>query len=1094
MAVVVIAVSGTVQGQEIEGTKVAIGLTDLFNEAQALVGYRYFDQEPSTLGYGWVGFDAASGVYFVPEDATGMVGQVFMHCPWRGGKGTAFADYLLNLPKTTRIRLRFEIGIRPTAKKTDGVTYRVRAGNKMLFEQHCRWKEFRPFEVDLSEFAGTQIALRLEVDPGPARDTTDDWSLWRKVEILAGSEVEIAAAKARAEAEAAKRRAADLERGQRLAEVSLAPLTSHRNDSICPGVLHPTKVTTREDDGAYVFSCVGDERIEYRFAPKEGLLSGVSVSVNDQALKPAPFYGGPRIHLDGRDFAAPTRSLQAELVAAKRDGVKVTCRYRYTNSETESSTRLTVVLWPEGKSLGLEVRGEPDGASGFLAKPYLGHPVPAAFAAGGPAVWRREGVYVSTVADVTRSEASVVGRDGVTYTPLTNGKRNAMHDYLYLTVTSRYEETLPNITHSPSPFLGELAHRLVLDVWGGAFADNERWLKEIAAYGIDGFLIIKHVWQRDGYDRSYPNTIPANAAQGGDENLKRLSLAAQRLGHRFCVHENYYDYYPNAEAFKAADCALDPAGKPQRGWDRGPVVASILKPSKLMEYVRVFSPEIKRRYECNAAYHDIMPTTRVDFDANVADAGKLRVTDEYTRQLCDYDRELFGGPVVFEAASPRMAGVYDGGCNHGVDTYRTPVAVAYEVLKVHPKMSEHGFGYYERWLPWGYGPGWGTYVMTDRELDKYRAYEIAFGRTGFIGQQLMKHPHGVVREYYLMQALGRAYTGRLVEHIRYQVDDKWVDAGTAARYGELARLNVEYEDGQQVYVNLADSTLEVQGQKLPQFGMLTVGPRAQAWTALRDGQICDYAAYGDLIYVDARSHVWQPPTAPPPIEPSVAAVKDVGGRQFELTVNWKVARKPQRDYTIFWHFKRDGKIAFQRDHKPARPATTWQVGETVTDGPLSVTVEDDANVTVYDIVVGLYDKQGRAPLVRGANELRIGRLLVKRDGGRATAVSYEPTPPDRTPGTDPQEYLKGANVARKVIDFGEVATNGAVVLRKAGARREIVPVPVGESMTIGLRGKTGSLRCLNGEGQDLPPPAVTRRNGKMWFRTQPEAAKYILAP
>jgi len=1033
-------------------------------------------------------------VYFVPEE-TPDGAQVFMHCPWRPGPGVAFADYSLNLPATDRVRLQCEIGLRAGARGTDGVTYRVKDGTTTLFEKHCTWKEFRPFEGSLAGNAGKDATLRLEVDPGPARNSTDDWSLWRNVLLLAGTDEQIAASKARAEAEAAKLRAADVERGRTLAEISLLPLTAHRSDSVCPSVLRPTKLSVSKEGDLYVFRCRGDQVIEYRFDPRQSLLTGVAVLVDGTPLDPSPFFGGPRVYLDGREFSTPTKSLGTELTEAQLAGQKLTCAYRYTNPETGSTATLTAILWPEGKSLGMEVRGEPDRFSGFTAKPYGGREVPTPFAVGGPPVWRREGVYVSTVADVMASDASGVGRDGVTYTPLTNSKRNAMRDRFYLTVAGRYEETLSNLTHQPSPSLADLAHRVVLDGWNGPFADDEKWLQDMAAYSVTGFLMIKHVWQRDGYDQTYPNVMPANAAQGGDKALRSLSLAAQKLGHRFCVHENFYDYYPNAEAFRQEDCALDTQGKTIPGWDNGTVRAVILKPSKLMDYAHEFTPEVKRRYECDAAYHDIMPTWHVDFDANAPHAGKVRVTHEQTRALCDFDRRLFGGPVVFEAADPTLAGVYDGGSNHGVDTYTTPVAVAYELLKVHPRMSNHGFGYYERWLPWGYGPGWGTYVMTDRELDKYRAYQVAFGRTGFVGQQLMKHPHGVVREYHLMQAFARAYAGKLVQHLQYRVDGQWVDAGTAARYGQFDALHVEYEGGQHVYVNLAAAPVQVDRHQLPQYGVLTFGPRAEAWTARRDSQVCDFAKYDDVTYADARSHVWQLPATLPPVEPTVTEPKQPGGqgKEFELTVNWKVSRKLDRDYTLFWHFRHNGKIEFQADHKPNKPTTNWQVNETVVDGPIRLSVKDDADATGYDFVVGMYDADGRVPLVRGADEVVIGRLAVKREGAEATSVTLEPTAPDRTPGADPQEYRAGANTARNVLDFGALATNGAVVMRSTKQGRELTPVPIGAVMTLGLAGEVRQVLAVGAQGRPLPAPKRSRHGGKTWFDTTAEAEGYRAA-
>lgn len=1073
-----------------DATSVELGTTNLLEAVSPTVGYVCDGQPEAILGEGWTGFDDVSGVWFSPKRIDGKLNELFMHCPYRQSTGAAFANFPIRLPDTSRVRFAFMIALRASATGSDGVTYRVKADGKTLFDQHCTWKEFRSFEVDLTPYAGKTVSLRLEVDPGPKREPREDWSLWREMRLLVGNDRQLAEARARLEARLALARAQAIQKGAELADESLLQLSSLDSDSARPSLLHPVENSMHRDGNKYLFTCKGDETIEYGFDPSEGLLAGLSVSVDGRTLSPPPFTGGPRIFLGGKEHATPTTRLTTTLLDAIVTDQRLTCRYRFTHTESGESTLLTATLWATGKSLALEVASDGTSMTGFHAKPYGGREVPTAFAVGGAPHWRDEGVYLATVADLMQSEASNVGSIGTKYSPLTDGSRNPMHDTFYLTVSSRYEETLANVTHRPSPFLDDLSRRLVLDAWRGQFADDQAWLEEMADYGVNSFLIIKHVWQRDGYDRTYPNVMPANAAQGGDNALRELSLAAQKIGHRFCVHENFYDYYPNAEDFLAEHCALDSSGKPQRGWDRGPVVASILKPSLLMQYARKFSPEVKRRYDCDAAYHDIMPTWRVDFDADIPQAGKIRITHEATRDLCDFDRQLFGGPVVFEAATAAMAGVYDGGCNHGTGTYKTPVAAAYELLKVHPKMSNHGFGYYERWLPWGYNAGWSRYVMTDRELDKYRAYQVAFGRTGFIGQQLMLYPHALVREYHLMQAFARAYTGRRAEQIRYRMDNRWVDAGTAARFGEFHAIHVRYEGGQNVYVNLADKPLQLEEHVLPPFGMLTTGARSAAWTATRDGQICDYATYDDVTYVDARSHIWQVPPGEAPILPSVADFNYDGGDTFTLSVKWKVGRKLDRDYSVFWHFRHDGLIRLQRDFQPKPKASQWELGDEIVTGPYHLALQPDSPAGTYSLVVGLYDKQGRAALLGNAEELQVGHLTVTRQNGRTKSIQLESTTPIGPPGTLQEPYLEGMNADRKVIDFGALATNGALVATKTADGRKLTPVPIGEVMTVGLPGHVG-VKVIGADGSPQTPPQLRHDGGKTWFETSPDAKYYL---
>ncbi len=1078
---------------------VPVGVTNLLDDPACAVGFQRDGEKPFLLGWRWTGFDSPSGVYFVPERRGGRA-QVFMHCPWRKGPGVAFADFPLRLPQTKRIQLRVRCGLRPTAPHSDGVTYRVKMNGQTVWEANGAWKKPRAFAIDLSRFAGQEATLRLEVDPGPKRETRDDWSVWSGAEILAGSEAEIAAARARRARERAQRRRRAFEAAAKLADADLAPFARGDAASSRPSAASPVRNTLSYDGDACVMLCQArDETIAYRFAPKQGLLAGLSVRVNGRELKPAPFKGGAHVVLDDRRYAPCNRRVAARLESARVEDGWLVCRYRYSAAGAKQTARLTARLRAEGKSLALALEGEANRFDGFEVQTAGGESVPTPFCTGPAPAYRREGVYASAFADLWRSDASRVGGSSARtyYSPLTNGRRRALRDTFYLTVSRRYEETLPNIPHQPSPFLRELARRVVMDVWRGAFADDERWLRGLARYRVNSFLIIKHVWQRDGYDRTYPNTMPANAAQGGDAALRRLSLTAQKLGHRFCVHENYYDYYPNAEAFRPEHCALFPNGKPQLGWNNGAYRARILKPSLLMEYVRRFSPEIKRRYDCNAAYHDIMPTWRVDFDARAPGAGMIRRTHEYTKQLCDYDRRLFGGPVVFEAASAAMAGVYDGGCNHGRDTWRTPVVVAFELLKVHPKMSNHGFGYYERWLPWGYSSGWSTYVMTDRELDHYRATVVAFGRTGFIGQQLRRHPHALVREYHLMQAFGRAYTGRELRRLAYYVESDgwrgWVDAATARRLGGWRGLRATYEGGQQVFVNFGDSDWRVAGRALPRYGALTIGPRATAYTARVDGQIADFAAYDDVTYVDARSHQWLPPPTPPPITPSLGAWKDRGDGTFDLTIDWLPRRRLTRDRLVFWHFKDEPRILFQSDHRPPRPTTQWRPGEVVRDGPRRIKVPTTQSETRYAVVVGLYDKTGREPLLRGSNQVCVATLRVARRGGKVVNIAFEKcSEPQWAPGTDRAAYLEGANVRKRVLDFGDLATNGAVVCWRGRGRVETTPVPTGEPMRVGVAGSYKSVVALDAEGHALAPLASRFAGGKTWFDAPKDAVKILL--
>jgi hypothetical protein len=603
-------------------TNVPLGVTDLLSDPACTVSYRLDGRPPGgrdgeavTLGWRWTGYDNDSGVYFVVEPIGPDRNQIFMHCPWAKGPGVTDAGFPVKLPAGAPIRLEVKTALRESETHSDGVTYRVLVDGKAVWENLCTWKAWRDFSIDLSAYAGRTVNLTLEVDPGPARVSTEDWSLWGKAVLVAGTDAQVAAAKAASDKLLAARAQRELATATKLADADLSAFS--RGDVLDPrpSTAAPVKNSVTRQGSVYLLTCRGaDETVEYRFDPAAGLLGGLKVAVNGKLLDPQPYSAEFRMLLGEKTVDFPSASVKMNLVSATLDGTALLCRYEFraagATAGADDVAPLTARLRPEGKSLVLSFEGPP---SRFLriVLATAGHDVQTTFGLG-QIRYSPQGFYLGHFVDVWQSNASGIGNsDLVDYQPLTDGTRRPLKDTFYLTVSSRYEEVLPNIPNKPSPFLEDLSGRVVLDGWGGSFAENEQWLRDMARYGVDHFMMIKHVWQRDGYDQSYPDTMPANKAQGGDAPLRSLSLAAQQIGHRFCVHENYYDYYPNAEDFHKEDCALNSVGGTFNGWWNGSVQAVILKPSKLMDYVRRFSPQIKQAYDCDASYHDIMPTWNV---------------------------------------------------------------------------------------------------------------------------------------------------------------------------------------------------------------------------------------------------------------------------------------------------------------------------------------------------------------------------------------------------------------------------------------------------------------------------------------------------
>jgi hypothetical protein len=203
-------------------------------------------------------------------------------------------------------------------------------------------------------------------------------------------------------------------------------------------------------------------------------------------------------------------------------------------------------------------------------------------------------------------------------------------------------------------------------------------------------------------------------------------------------------------------------------------------------------------------------------------------------------------------------------------------------------------------------------------------------------------------------------------------------------------------------------------------------------------------------------------------------------------VNWKVGRTLPKDYIIFVHFIAGDKIVFQADHAPAKPTSQWQVGDTFTDGPIPIPVPAKDSNQEYEFHVGLYNADGRVPLVNGSLGELLAHVEVERDGDKVTKISFKPATQQPTPGVDPAPYLEGANRGRKVVDFGPVATNGAVVLRKTANGLDLIPVPLGEPMRVGVAGK---YRAASVAGKPLQS---TIEGGKLWFEVPAGAEKVVV--
>jgi len=88
-------------------------------------------------------------------------------------------------------------------------------------------------------------------------------------------------------------------------------------------------------------------------------------------------------------------------------------------------------------------------------------------------------------------------------------------------------------------------------------------LKNLKKSGIEKVYMHLDGWGKTGYDRQHPDIFPPCEKCGGPEGMKRLSETARELGYRFGIHDQYRDYYFDADTFDLNNVTVDCDGKYQ---------------------------------------------------------------------------------------------------------------------------------------------------------------------------------------------------------------------------------------------------------------------------------------------------------------------------------------------------------------------------------------------------------------------------------------------------------------------------------------------------------------------------------------------------
>jgi len=397
----------------------------------------------------------------------------------------------------------------------------------------------------------------------------------------------------------------------------------------------------------------------------------------------------------------------------------------------------------------------------------------------------------------------------------------------------------------------KIAGRFTFDLWSGRYGDSARALARAMRYGLTNSLVVWHNWQRWGYDYRLPELYPPNPQWGTFEEFRQLVDVCKRHGVFFAPHDNYIDFYPDAEGFSYSDIVFRPNGQPYRAWfNYGREAQSYrARPDRLKPYVERNLRLLKPGFAPTAYFIDVWSSAApYDFWTEEGQFVDRGVTQRVWGEVFAWIRGFLGddAPQLSEAGHDKLIGWLDGADAQQlrVDpegknfTWRIRCADAQRIPWIdvawHDKFILHGAGYEGR-----YSGGLDARLHGSFS-DDYMATEVLSGRPAMVPQPFSRD---VVRKYWLLEGAMRALALDRIDAVEFDG-------------GSIHRQHVRWARGGQVWVNRGAEEWSVAGRVLPQYGFYARIPGQggvfETAVELRDGRAVEWSSAPSTLYVNGR--------------------------------------------------------------------------------------------------------------------------------------------------------------------------------------------------------------------------------------------------
>ena len=398
--------------------------------------------------------------------------------------------------------------------------------------------------------------------------------------------------------------------------------------------------------------------------------------------------------------------------------------------------------------------------------------------------------------------------------------------------------------YKSSKGVADLIGKQCLDEWGGDYGRAASGLALAGRYGLHDAVFVKHDWQRWGYDYRLPEIFPPH---GSMSDFQLMRNAAKQAGILFVPHDNYIDFYPDAEGFSYDKIAFNGDGTPKLAWyNPGPRAQSYRwLPHGFTSALRENMKKMHDSFQPDGIFIDVFssrPPTEY-YDREGTYYPKSRTAEEWGRAF-DSCREVLGtsGPMIGEGGTDALIGYLDAGeADHVAPSrmahgYKNAERVPWHDMVTHGRMILFAGGLGARYSdaePWqlkgdnnklhGYGS------------DDYLSNTVIGGRNPMSDGPFSRR---AVMTYWLLHdvctALGRE-TFELHE------------------FGKtIQRQHTVFSHGCEVWTNRGSNEWVVAGFTLPQYGFYAKTSNARAGVLLLRGQRAGFAE-SDILSISCGS-------------------------------------------------------------------------------------------------------------------------------------------------------------------------------------------------------------------------------------------------